>query len=122
MSTEDFFNESREQSKIKAKIVAKYFRAWATVIMPTMRDRGGLLAYVDLFAGPGQYLDGTPSTPIIVIQAALKDPELTRRLVTIFNDNDPDNVRSLRGAIREIPGVKNLRYEPRVENEEVARR
>lgn len=122
MSTEEFFSESREQSKIKAKIVAKYFRAWATVIMSTMRDRGGRLAYVDLFAGPGQYLDGTPSTPIIVIQTALKDPELTRRLVTFFNDNDPDNVQSLRKAISEISGVKNLRYEPHVGNEEVGQK
>jgi three-Cys-motif partner protein len=122
MNTEEFFKESREQSKIKAKIVAKYFRAWATVIMSTMRDRGGRLAYVDLFAGPGQYLDGTPSTPVIVIQTALKDPELTRRLVTYFNDGDPDNVQSLREAISEIPEVKNLRYEPRIENEDVGQK
>lgn len=122
MNPEEFYKESREQSKIKAKIVAKYFRAWATVIMSTMRERGGRLAYVDLFAGPGQYLDGTPSTPVIVIQAALKDPELTRRLVTRFNDNDPENVQSLREAIREIPDVQNLRYEPRVENEDVGQK
>lgn len=122
MSTEEFFKESREQSKIKAKIVAKYFRAWATVIMATMRDRGGRLAYVDLFAGPGQYLDGTPSTPIIVIQAALKDPGLTRRLVTFFNDSDPTNVQSLREAIGKIPGVENLRHRPRLENDEVGQK
>lgn len=122
MSTEEFFKESREQSKIKAKIVAKYFRAWATVIMSTMRDRGGRLAYVDLFAGPGQYLDGTPSTPVIVIKAALKDPGLTRRLVTFFNDNDPENAQSLREAIGKIPEVENLRYKPRVKNEEVGQK
>jgi three-Cys-motif partner protein len=122
MSTEDFFRESRDQSKVKAKIVAKYFRAWATVIMSTMRNRTGRLAYVDLFAGPGQYLDGTPSTPVIVIQAAVKDPGLARRLVTFFNDNDIENVRSLREAIRRIPEVKNLRHEPRVENEDVGQK
>lgn len=122
MVTEDFFNESRDQSKIKAKIVAKYFRAWATVIMSTMRNRGGRLAYVDLFAGPGQYLDGTPSTPVIVLQAALKDSALRERLVTFFNDKNTGNVLSLRETIGAIPGIENLRYEPRVENEEVGQR
>jgi len=115
MVTEDFFNESRDQSKVKAKIVGKYFRAWATVIMSTMRNRGGRLAYVDLFAGPGQYLDGTPSTPVIVLQSALKDSELSDRLVTLFNDKDMGNVLSLREAIRAIPGIENLRYQPQVE-------
>ncbi len=90
--------------------------------MSTMRDRGGRLAYVDLFAGPGQYLDGTPSTPVIVIKAALKDPGLTRRLVTFFNDNDPENAQSLREAIGKIPEVENLRYKPRVKNEEVGQK
>ena len=122
MDTERFFNESRDQSKIKAKIVAKYFRAWATVIMATMRNPAGRLAYVDLFGGPGQYHDGTPSTPVIVIQAALKDPKLSERLVALFNDIDNDNVLSLREAISAIPGIGNLRYQPRVENEEVGQK
>ncbi len=34
---------------------------------------------MDLFAGPGKYKDDTPSTPVIVLQTAIKDP---RRLDT----------------------------------------
>lgn len=122
MVTQDFFKESRDQSKIKAKIVAKYFRAWATVIMSSMRERKGRLGYVDLFAGRGQYEDGTPSTPVIVLQTALKDPELSQRLVTFFNDSNPDNIRSLQEAIDAIPGIEKLRYRPRLEKEEVGQK
>jgi len=63
-----FFEESREQSQVKATIVAKYFWAWAKVILPTAKKQGGRIAYIDLFAGPGRYKDGTSSTPLKVLE------------------------------------------------------
>lgn len=83
-----FFDESSEQSRIKSRIVAKYFWAWAKVIISAARSREKRIAYVDLFAGPGRYNDGTPSTPVIVLQKAIKDSELREMLVTLFNDKD----------------------------------
>jgi len=59
MVDNNFFDESREQSQIKARIVTKYFWAWAKVISPSTRARGNRIAYIDLFAGPGRYEDGT---------------------------------------------------------------
>ena len=35
MSNDSFFDEQKEQSLVKARIVEKYFRAWAKVIIPT---------------------------------------------------------------------------------------
>ena len=32
-----FFKESREQSRVKSEIVAKYLWAWAQVIMPSAK-------------------------------------------------------------------------------------
>jgi hypothetical protein len=45
MSTEGFFDESSEQSRIKAAIVSNYFWAWANVILPTVKAKHGKLAY-----------------------------------------------------------------------------
>jgi three-Cys-motif partner protein len=75
MSTEsaDFFDQSRDQSKVKATIVAKYFDAWAHVIVAVQKrypDKEQRLAYVDLFAGPGRYEDGTKSTPLLILEKA----------------------------------------------------
>lgn len=114
-----FFDVSREQSRIKSRIVTKYFWAWAKVIMSSVRHREGKIAYIDLFAGPGCYNDGTPSTPIIVLQTAIKDPQIREMLVTLFNDKDPSNARSLDDAIKTVPGIEKLRYTPRVVNEVV---
>ena len=72
---ESFFQESSEQSIVKATIVAKYFWAWARVVMPTARTHSGKIAYMDLFAGPGRYEDGTKSTPLLVLERAIQDPD-----------------------------------------------
>jgi hypothetical protein len=48
MATKRFFEECQEQSQVKARIVEKYFRAWAKVVIPRARDHR--IAYIDLFA------------------------------------------------------------------------
>ena len=69
MSTDRFFEESKEQSAVKTAIVSKYFWSWAKVIMPQAeRGREKKIAYLDLFAGPGRYKDGTKSTPLLIME------------------------------------------------------
>jgi len=115
-----FFDEALEQSQVKSAIVRKYFKAWATAIKGTVKtSRDKKIAYLDLFAGPGRYLDGTISTPLLVLQEAIADPDLRQMLVTIFNDKDENNSRSLQQAIDSLEGVQLLKYRPQILNEEV---
>lgn len=123
MSKDDFFDEVREQSEVKTEMVEKYFDAWARIIT-AVRDRDPLrpdkrIGYVDLFAGPGRYRDGTPSTPLRVLQKAIANPGYAQRFVTIFNDRDQANVRALQEAIQSLPGIERLRYPPELWNDEV---
>lgn len=113
-----FFDESSEQSLVKSAIVAKYFRAWATVMM-SVQGQAGTIAYVDLFAGPGQYKDGTKSTPLLILDAAIVDESLCARLMTKFNDKDPLCAESLCRAINAMPSIETLAYRPEVRSEEV---
>jgi three-Cys-motif partner protein len=119
MTNEGFFDESSEQSRIKAAIVSKYFWAWAKVILPTVKERGGRIAYIDLFAGPGRYKNNHRSTPLLVLETAIQDPDMRRCLTTLFNDADPDHASSLRTEIQALPGVDTLAHPPMVETEEV---
>jgi len=114
---EAFFDESREQSQIKKKIVSDYFFAWAKII--TRVQRSDRIAYIDLFAGPGRYNDGTISTPLLVLQKAIQDSVIAQRLVTLFNDLDSDATQSLETAIKSLPGIDKLKYAPRVINQEI---
>lgn len=120
MSTEAFFNESREQSAVKAAIVSKYFWSWANVIMPqAQKSRDPKIAYLDLFAGPGRYKDGKKSTPLLILEKAIHDPMMSEMLVTIFNDGNKNNAQDLQNAIDQISGIENLKYRPIVRNNEV---
>lgn len=114
---EAFFDESKEQSQIKTKIVSDYFFAWAKII--TRVQHSDRIAYIDLFAGPGRYKDGTISTPLLVLQKAIQDSVIAQRLVTLFNDLDSDATQSLETAIKSVPGIDKLKYAPRVINQEV---
>lgn len=122
MISNNFFNEQTEQSLVKATIVAKYFDAWASVIIATQKrypNQHQKIAYIDLFAGRGRYDDGSQSTPLKIIQNAISKPDIRNRLVTLFNDKDEENAQSLEKAISAIPNVSALKYKPEIRNEEV---
>ncbi len=117
-----FFNEITEQSQMKAKIVEYYFDAWAKIIVGTQKARPNMtqrIGYFDLFAGPGRYGDGTVSTPIKVLQKAVSNPEIAKRLVTVFNDNNPDSTKNLLTEIKQIVGIKELKHKPEVWTNEI---
>jgi three-Cys-motif partner protein len=117
-----FFDETTEQSAIKAKIVSKYFWAWARVIIPTAKKSPmNRIAYIDLFAGRGRYKNGTKSTPLLVLEKAIQDPDMREMLVTIFNDKNEDNSYSLQQAINAVPGIEKLKYPPTIRNDEVGK-
>lgn len=117
--TEEFFDESKEQSQVKANIVAKYFWAWAKVIIPRAKKRSTKIAYIDLFSGPGRYKDGSKSTPLLVLERAIADSDMCQMLVTIFNDKDSKNTQSLQEVITSLPGINHLSNRPVILNKEV---
>jgi three-Cys-motif partner protein len=123
MTTNVFFDESKDQSKVKSTLVSKYFKAWAMVIVGTMKKPGyrgsNRIAYLDLFAGPGRYKDGTKSTPLMVLEIAIQEPDLRDKLVCIFNDKDKDNTQDLQKAIEELPGIETMKYKPEMRSQEV---
>ena len=122
MANNSFFEEQKEQSFVKSIIIAKYFDVWANVIISTQKrysNRPQKIAYIDLFAGPGRYKDGTQSTPLKILTNAIKKPDLRERLVAIFNDKDEENYKLLEKTISEIPDIEKLKYKPQVYNQEV---
>jgi len=119
MADSSFFDESTDNSLVKAEIVAKYFWAWAKVIIPTAKKWSNKIAYIDLFSGPGRYKDGSKSTPLLILERATADPDMSQMLVTLFNDKDSNNTQSLQHAIASIPDIGRLRHEPRVLNKQV---
>lgn len=108
----DFFEKQKEQSLIKSEIVKKYFWAWGKIIS----CRAPKIAYIDLYSGPGVYEDGSKSTPVLVLENALRDELMRQKLVTIFNDTNPKYTASLEKVISEIPNISKLKIKPTVTN------
>jgi hypothetical protein len=58
--------------------------AWATVVIPTAKKispSDPRIAYIDLFAGPGRYEDGSKSTPVKVLANKRKP-----RTLSVYKD------------------------------------
>ncbi len=115
----NFFNEAREQSVVKTAIVTKYFDTWTRVILPWAEKRDGRIAYIDLFAGPGRFDDGTLSTPLQILKKAIADERLADSLVCLFNDAIAEHSSNLKAAIDELEGIDKLKYPPKVSCDEV---
>src|SRR5216683_2255039 len=105
-----FFDERSDESEVKARIVEKYFYVWARVVTPTARGMDNKIAYIDLYAGPGRYRDGAASTPLLVLERAIADPELSQMLVALFNDANKNHTSTLQAEIDSLPGINKLKY------------
>ena len=114
MTTNEFFDEQREQSLIKSEIVQKYFWAWAKVIIPSAKKYAKKIGYIDLFAGPGIYSDGTKSTPILILERAIEEQDMREMLIALFNDANPDHAASLKREIDSLPGINSMKFHPQV--------
>ena len=120
--SDNFFTEQKKQSLVKATIVEKYFVAWAKIMTSVVRDLPPdkqKIAYIDLFAGPGCYKDGSKSTPIKILEKAIADPNFAKMLLTLFNDVDRKSINSLQEAIKNLNGIEKLKFPPEIMNKEV---
>jgi three-Cys-motif partner protein len=121
MADVTFFDTPTIASRIKQRIVSKYVAGWANIVLPQARAHEGRIMYVDLFCGPGQYRDGTPSIPLLIVEHAVNTPSLHDTLQTVFNDENPAFVAALRAHIARIPGIERLKYKPVLRNRTVGR-
>ena len=117
MSNHSFFVEHKESSKVKSQIVVKYFSAWATIMKVKKLSKN--IAYIDLFSGPGRYEDGTKSTPLLILEQAIANPDIGEILITIFNDIKSNYTKTLQKEIHALSNINTLIHQPIFLNFEV---
>ena len=86
MSENNFFEEQTASSRVKAGIVSEYFPSYCKIIVTKHKPKA--IRYIDLFAGPGYYKDGNPSTPILIARKCKNDVFLRENVEMYFNDNE----------------------------------
>lgn len=112
MSTSDkyWYKEQALHSLVKSKIVADYLPVWGTIVGSAAKR----LVYLDLFAGRGEFQGGEPSTPLLVLDAVVKQPKLRNKLLVILNDKEEANCKHLRNLITSRGYAADLKYPPQV--------
>jgi three-Cys-motif partner protein len=121
-SVEEFFEEPLEQSRVKARIVSDYVITFCRILSDYQRSVGKspMVDYIDLFSGPGSYGDGTASTPLLIIRAAIQDAKVAPALQTHFNDHDSVKADALKSEFKRLIGIDTLAHPPIVYNEEAS--
>src|SRR5882724_9067434 len=75
-TSKKFFDERTDESEVKARIIEKYFNAWGNIVLGTAKTFGeGRIGYIDLYAGPGRYKDGSASTPLLILEKVIAQPK-----------------------------------------------
>ncbi len=112
-----FFDERTDESEVKARIVEKYFNAWANIVLGAAQRYGdGRIGYIDLYAGPGRYKDGSASTPLLILEKMISQARFHPAFFSFFNDGNSDHSATLRHEIENLPGIDKLKYRPEIGN------
>lgn len=119
MTADTFFGSQSPESAAKTDIVATFFAAWLNIIGAVSTYRGPL-AYMELFAGPGRFADGSLSTPLRVLEAILSSSQAAR-LYVILNEMDERAADELTNNVRSLVGPRKLAQEPILTREEIDR-
>ena len=85
----------------KHQILKGYLEAWFPIIASGWKSTG--LTYVDAFAGPGEYTDGSFGSPIIAARAALV-PQVTQhraKINLVFIEKDRERFDHLADVLDE---------------------
>lgn len=99
-------------TEAKHAILGTYLKGW----FPVMGKNSPRMLYVDGFAGPGEYSEGEPGSPLIALGVAashsLLDKMLKGELVFIFIEKDPDRFSNMKDRVAAGSWPKNFRIYP----------
>ena len=110
----DFFDRPADHSIIKGDLVFGYFKYWVSVMrnVSNKNIEDKRLGYIDLYSGPGKYEDGTPSTPVKIVEEILRDDDLIKRMVFVFNDKNAIAVKQLEENLKILSNYEQLTNKP----------
>jgi three-Cys-motif partner protein len=84
-------------TRAKHEILKRYLQAWMVILS---QGKFPEILYIDAFAGPGQYEDGEPGSPIIALDTALAfRPPLTAKVRFLFVEEREDRAAHLREQV-----------------------
>ena len=92
-----FFDNLRDYTEIKLRILGRFLTPWSAKLGYQASKGGGVIWYVDGFAGPGQYKDGRDGSPLLALRRAnhINMEKRPYELSCFFVEKDHNNWRNL---------------------------
>lgn len=92
-------------TEYKHKILTKYLPAW----MQILASSNPTIAYVDCYAGPGEYPDGSKGSPLKALEIAKrKSKKHGRTILCFFNDHDAKAIKQLQKSLEGQLNCENV--------------
>jgi three-Cys-motif partner protein len=92
-------------TRAKHAILRRYLQAWVPILTRAGYDH---VAYIDGFAGPGQYSGGEDGSPIIALKSALGARNMNATVSFLFVDDKLDRTKELEENIGSLSLPKNF--------------
>ncbi|MEU6340664.1 three-Cys-motif partner protein TcmP [Streptomyces sp. NPDC046977] len=100
-SSSPFFVSKKAAAVLKHAILKQYVVPFASKV--GRYSPGGRVVYVDGYAGPGRYEDGTPGSPSLILNSAARIADF-RQLDCFFIERGRKSYRSLSTLVEEARG------------------
>ena len=98
-SNEGFFARKQAAAVLKHGILSRY-----PTIFASMAGRGEAeVVLYDAYAGPGKYEDGSPGSPLLLVETAIRTASF-RKVRLCFSEEDIDNHTKLQRTLSEAVG------------------
>ena len=96
-----------EQTEGKHLVLRSYLDGW----FPILSRWNGRLLFIDGFAGPGEYLDGEPGSPLVALDCVRRHRQAGRlkgiEVVCLFIESDAERAEHLRGVLAQEPSIRD---------------
>ena len=102
--------------------MTEFFKAYFPIVNASVGNQHDKIYYIDLFSGQGYYNDGTPSTPIVLLDlvSQFKSEDIRRKLQVVLNDNTASTYEKLCDAVNKHEVISKLTFKPLVLNKKAS--
>lgn len=108
MPTNETIWEIEPHTEAKHQMLREYLKAW----FPIMGSFNGRIVYIDGFAGPGEYKEGEPGSPIVAIETLIHHKQPPKSEVAfVFIEKDPARHAHLRAKLEATTFAARVRWQ-----------
>jgi three-Cys-motif partner protein len=101
-SNEGFFQRRQAAAVLKHGVLRRYPLVFAT--MTGSRSEAGRVVFLDGYAGPGRYADGSPGSPLLAVRLAATAAGWRRAVECVFVEQNPSHFADLQRCLtKEAP-------------------